>query len=64
MMVTMILREMNSNGYNNHNQNNYNTQDNAHAHLHVFPPHIFSNPISASSKTLSGNCEIISLILN
>lgn len=34
-----------------------------HAHLHILPPHLLSDPVGSTSKALGGNCQIIGLIL-
>jgi len=35
---------------------NNHASDNAHAHLHVLPPHLLSHSVGTPSKALSGDC--------
>ena len=35
----------------------------AHAHLHILPPHLFPDTVGASAKSLSGDGEVIGFVL-
>ena len=44
-------------------QQDDDTNDQADAHLHVFPPHLLPHTIGTSSESLCGDCQIVCLIL-
>jgi len=44
-------------------QKNDDANDYAHAHLHVLPPHLLSDPIGPAAETQSRHSKIVSLIL-
>lgn len=49
--------------HNNDNEKNNHANDQAHAHLHVLPPHIFAHAIGASAETLSRDSKVVGLVL-
>lgn len=55
---------MHGDGDNNHNQHDDHTQDDAQAHLHIFPPHVFSDPVGAPTESLGADGKIICLVLD
>ena len=44
-------------------QQDDDTNDQADAHLHVFPPHLLPHTIGASSESLCRDCQIVCLVL-
>jgi hypothetical protein len=49
--------------HNDDDDENDQTNDYAHAHLHILPPHLFSHSIRAPSEALGGDCKVIGLVL-
>jgi hypothetical protein len=49
--------------YNDDDDENDQPDDYAHAHLHVFPPHLLPDSVCASSEALSRDCKVIGLVL-
>lgn len=48
---------------NNNYQQNNDTDSEAYPHLHVFPPHLLSNPIGSTAEPLGGVGEVVCLVL-
>lgn len=48
---------------NNDNNQDYNNDDQADAHLHVLPPHLFSHSVGSAAEPLSGYSKVVCLIL-
>jgi len=53
----------NNSRHDNDNEQDYNATDQAHPHFHIFPPHDFAHPICASAEALSGDSEVVGLVL-
>ena len=49
--------------YNNDDDEDDQPNDDAHAHLHVFPPHLLPDSVCASSEALSRDCQVVGLVL-
>jgi hypothetical protein len=49
--------------YNDNDDENDQANDYAHAHLHIFPPHLLPDSVCSSSEALSGDCEVVCLVL-
>ena len=49
---------------NNDDDQQYdNADDDAHAHLHVFPPHLLAHPVGAAAEAICLRCEVVGLVL-
>jgi hypothetical protein len=44
-------------------EQNNDADDEAHSHLHVFPPHLLAHTVGAPSEALGGGGEVIGLVL-
>ena len=44
-------------------QQQNDTDNQAHPHLHVLPPHLFPNPVRATAEALGGHGEVVGLVL-
>ena len=50
-------------GNDDDEQENDNTDNQAHTHLHVLPPHLLANSVGTTTEPLSGDSEVVGLIL-
>lgn len=48
---------------NDDNKQNDNDDNQAYTHLHILPPHLFSNTVGSPTKSLSRSSQTICLIL-
>ena len=49
---------------NNDDQSEDNNADNqAHAHLHILPPHLLADSVGTATEALSGDSQVVGLIL-
>lgn len=62
--VAMSERDTHTGGYNDHNEQDDDADNDANAHLHVFPPHLLSNFVGTSAETSGRGSQIIGLVLN
>ena len=49
--------------HNNDHQQDDDTNDNAHPHLHILPPHLLSHAVGAASEAIRLGSESIGLVL-
>jgi len=49
--------------HNNDEDENDDASDEAHAHLHVLPPHLLANPVRTTTESLSRDSQVVGLIL-
>lgn len=49
--------------HNDDDQQDDNANNYAHAHLHVFPPHLLAHTICAAAESLGGDGKVIGLVL-
>lgn len=61
--VRQFRWEKHTGRYNDNNEEDDNADDDAHSHLHVLPPHLFSDFVRPSSKILCRTGEIVGLVL-
>ena len=48
---------------NNHNDEDNDADNQAYAHLHILPPHLFPHSVRTSSEALSRDGKVIGLVL-
>lgn len=48
---------------NDNNEKDDDTNDQAHSHLHVLPPHLLPDSVGTTAETLSGNGKVVGLVL-
>jgi len=53
----------NSYWHNDNHQKNDDTNNYAHAHLHVLPPHLLPNPVCTTAEPLGRVRQVVSLVL-
>jgi hypothetical protein len=61
LLNNLLVR--NSYWHDNDHQENDDTNNYAHAHLHVLPPHLFPNPVGTTTEPLGGVRQVVSLVL-
>src|SRR3954462_6008993 len=49
--------------YNNDNKQDDDADDEAHAHLHVLPPHLLAHAVGPPSQALGRLAEVVRLVL-
>lgn len=49
--------------HNDHHQQNDDANDNAHPHLHVFPPHLLPHPVGAATEAVGLRRKVVGLVL-
>ena len=59
----MIGSDKRTRWYNNHDEENDDADNDTDAHLHVFPPHLLPDSVGTPSETLSGDGQVVGLIL-
>ena len=61
-MVNQLFYSL-TRGNNNDQNENDNADDQAHAHLHILPPHLLADSVGAATEALSGDGQVVGLIL-
>ena len=49
--------------YNNDNKQDDDAGNEAHAHLHILPPHLLAYAVGAPSEALGGHGKVVGLVL-
>lgn len=49
--------------YNDHNEKDDDANDDTNSHLHVFPPHLFPDPVRTFPETLRLSLQVVGLVL-
>ena len=50
-------------GHNDDNEEKDDSDNQAHSHLHVLPPHLLPDPVGSTSETLCRHCQVVCLVL-
>lgn len=62
-VVGLVLLRRNDGGYNNDNEQDDDADNKAHAHLHIFPPHLLAHAVGAPSEALGRHGKVVRLVL-